>query len=229
MINGGLDWSSYLFTTYRTYLQITTTESLSYTFKRSVPTPHIVFLVFTSRCLAAASNVGFAPSYVFPKCAWPHLPASHLSQLQLSTGSVKTKTKWSFRYDLRWVGQPVLVSSTHLCPKSRILLLSDICKFVEMRRRSLWRENESVVYNCCWTSPVQSFLGPSPAGLMTIFYCLRFETPSTWRTRFPSAFISFTRNRVAQLYPHALGSFFFASYDSQGYGGGIRTRLNAGD
>jgi hypothetical protein len=33
------------------------------------------------------------------------------------------------------------------------------------------------------------------------------------------------RNRVAQLYPQALGSLFVASYDSQGCGGGIRTRL----
>jgi hypothetical protein len=29
-------------------------------------------------------------------------------------------------------------------------------------------------------------------------------------------------NRVALLYPQALGSIFVASYDSQGYGGGIR-------
>jgi hypothetical protein len=36
-------------------------------------------------------------------------------------------------------------------------------------------------------------------GLVTIFYCLRFET-----------------------------SLFVASYDSQGYGGGIRTRLRMG-
>jgi hypothetical protein len=28
--------------------------------------------------------------------------------------------------------------------------------------------------------------------------------------------------RVARLYPQALGSVFVASYDSQGYGGGIR-------
>jgi hypothetical protein len=34
------------------------------------------------------------------------------------------------------------------------------------------------------------------------------------------------RNRVAHLYPRALGSLFIASYDSQGYGGGIRTRLH---
>jgi hypothetical protein len=33
------------------------------------------------------------------------------------------------------------------------------------------------------------------------------------------------RNRVAQLYSPVLGSFFLASYDSQHYGGGIRTRL----
>jgi hypothetical protein len=33
-------------------------------------------------------------------------------------------------------------------------------------------------------------------------------------------------NRVAQLYPQTLGSLFVASYDSQGYGGSIRTRLH---
>jgi hypothetical protein len=42
--------------------------------------------------------------------------------------------------------------------------------------RSLWWENGSVVYNCCCPSPAQSFSGPSPVGLVTIFYCLRFET-----------------------------------------------------
>jgi predicted nucleic acid-binding Zn finger protein len=36
------------------------------------------------------------------------------------------------------------------------------------------------------------------------------------------------RNRVAQFYPQALGPLFVASYDSQGYGEGIRTRFNTG-
>jgi hypothetical protein len=36
------------------------------------------------------------------------------------------------------------------------------------------------------------------------------------------------RNRFAQLYPQSLGSLFVASYDSQGYGGGIWTRLHTG-
>jgi hypothetical protein len=40
-------------------------------------------------------------------------------------------------------------------------------------------------------------------------------------------FIS-SRSRVAQLYPQAQGSLFVASYDSQGYGGDIRTRLHTG-
>jgi hypothetical protein len=34
---------------------------------------------------------------------------------------------------------------------------------------------------------------------------------------------------VTQLYPQAMESLFVASYDSQGYGGGIRTRLHAGN
>jgi hypothetical protein len=57
----------------------------------------------------------------------------------------------------------------------------------------------SVVYNCSWPLPVQTFSGPTPMGLVTTIYCLRFET-----------------------------SLFVASYDSQGYGGGIRPRLHTG-
>jgi hypothetical protein len=44
------------------------------------------------------------------------------------------------------------------------------------------------------------FLGSEPLGLVTIFYCLKFET-----------------------------FLFVASYDSQGHGGGIRTRLYTGE
>jgi hypothetical protein len=40
-------------------------------------------------------------------------------------------------------------------------------------------------------------------------------------------FIS-TRNRVAQIYPWALGSLSVASYDSQGYGGVILSCLHKG-
>jgi hypothetical protein len=64
----------------------------------------------------------------------------------------------------------------------------------------MWgRQDGSVVYNCCWASPAQSFSGPSPVGLVTIFYCPIFEI-----------------------------SLFVDAYDSQGYGGGIRSRLHTG-
>jgi hypothetical protein len=65
--------------------------------------------------------------------------------------------------------------------------------------RSLWREDGSVIYNCCWSSSAHSFSGPSPVGLTTIFCRLRFDT-----------------------------SLFVASYDLQGHGVGIRPRLRTG-
>jgi hypothetical protein len=81
---------------------------------------------------------------------------------------------------------------------TRFLLLSDSCGFVVVGR-SLWREDGSVVYNCWWPSPAQSFSSLSPVVLLTIFYCLRFET-----------------------------SLFVASYYWQSYGGGIRPHLYTG-
>jgi hypothetical protein len=53
----------------------------------------------------------------------------------------------------------------------------------------IWRKDGSVVYNCCWFSPAQSFWGPSLARLISTFYCLRFETPRTWRTISPSLYL----------------------------------------
>jgi hypothetical protein len=38
----------------------------------------------------------------------------------------------------------------------------------------------------------------------------------------------YLRYRVTLLYPQALNSRFVAFYDSQGYGGGVRTRLHTG-
>jgi hypothetical protein len=81
----------------------------------------------------------------------------------------------------------------------------------------------NLLYNCFWALPEQSLLGRSPAELTAIFYCLIWDSPNL-EGQVP-VFIS-PRNRVAQLYSRALGSLFVASYDSQGYGGGILTRLH---
>jgi hypothetical protein len=76
--------------------------------------------------------------------------------------------------------------------------------------------------NFFFTSPAHSFSGPSPAGLMTLLSQIR-DSPNP-EGEVP-VFIS-PRNRVVQLYPQALCSLFVASYDSQGYGGSIRSRLH---
>jgi hypothetical protein len=99
-------------------------------------------------------------------------------------------------YNRRSAGHCVLEQSTHLGLMTRSWLLSDRCGFVDLGR-PLSLEDGSAVCNCYWSSPAQSFSGPSPVGLLAIFYCLRFET-----------------------------SLFITSYDSQGHGGGIRPRLH---
>jgi hypothetical protein len=59
----------------------------------------------------------------------------------------------------------------------------------------------------------------------TIFYSLIQDSPNQ-EGQVP-VFIS-PRNRVAQIFPRALGSLFVASYDSQSYGGSTVTRLHTG-
>jgi hypothetical protein len=65
---------------------------------------------------------------------------------------------------------------------------------------------------------VQSLNSPSGAEPVTILYCLIWDSPIL-KGQVP-VFTSL-RNRVAQLCPRALGSFFVASYDSQDYDRGI--------
>jgi hypothetical protein len=60
-----------------------------------------------------------------------------------------------------------------------------------MTRYLLLFDSYGLVCICCWSLPAQSFSGPSPLVLATIFYYLRLET-----------------------------SLFVASYDSQGHSGG---------
>jgi hypothetical protein len=86
----------------------------------------------------------------------------------------------------------------HLGLMTRYILLFDNYGLA-FAGNPLWREDGSVSCVCCWRWPALSFSGPSPLGLTTVFYSLRFET-----------------------------SLFVASYDSQGHGVGIRPRLHTG-
>jgi hypothetical protein len=55
---------------------------------------------------------------------------------------------------------------------------------------------------------------------MTVFYCLRFKTPPTWRAR--SLYLYLPRTGWPSYTP-GTGFPFVFSYDSQGYGGGVWT------
>jgi hypothetical protein len=64
--------------------------------------------------------------------------------------------------------------------------------------RTLWGEVESIVFSYCWASPAQSFSSLSPAGLMSIIYCLNSWDSPIWRARFLYLFPP--SKRLAQLY-----------------------------
>jgi hypothetical protein len=128
-------------------------------------------------------------------CYWKFILLRYTQLLSLSL-SLNLSLSLSLRLQPT-VSRPVWLGVNYPCEAyDQILLLSESWRLVDVGR-SLWREDWSVFYNCCWPSPRQSFSGPIPVGLATIFYSLIFET-----------------------------SLFGAFYDSQGYGGGIRPRLH---
>jgi hypothetical protein len=126
------------------------------------------------------------------------------------------------------VGQSVLVSGAHLGPATNFSFLLEI-SFRQMRvcyfvAPSLTRGRVcNLLVQLLLDLPEQSLLSRSPVELTAIFYSLIWDSPNL-EGQVP-VFIS-PRNRVAQWYPRALGSLFVASYDSQGCGGGILTRLH---
>jgi hypothetical protein len=110
-------------------------------------------------------------------------------------------------YDWRFTANQFVLATNPLRPTARIFIFQlNICgysPYVTSCLRRRW------VYRLQLLSLASTlFSGPSPTGIMYIFYCLWFETPQTWRSRFPSP-----RHRVTRLYPQALGSFFIASCD----------------
>jgi hypothetical protein len=114
----------------------------------------------------------------------PHLrPKTRIFLCQTVAGSVSQSQSYFTTGDFApirsswqqapWDSRPVILFSNWT--------LEDIV----LMKHHLWREDRSVVYNCCWPSSAQSFSGPRPVGLMTIFYCFRFQNPQNWRARSP--------------------------------------------
>jgi hypothetical protein len=133
------------------------------------------------------------------------------------------KLKLKLIYDRRSVGQSALLSGYHLEPMTRFLFSVRQLQVSCCGEPFLTRGRVSNLF-------VHLLLGLGSAVTLEskirrtqiIFYCLIWDSPNLDGEVL--VFIS-PRNRVAQLYPRALGSLFFASYDSQGYGGVILTRL----
>jgi hypothetical protein len=98
--------------------------------------------------------------------------------------SLTSTARVRVRVTLRWAvyRQSVRLGDKPLETHDTVILFSNWTLAV---LHSLWREDESVIYNCCWSSPSQSFSGQIPTGLMTTYYFLRFEAPPTWRVRSP--------------------------------------------
>jgi hypothetical protein len=87
-------------------------------------------------------------------------------------------------YDWRFTAhQFVLATSSLRLTTTNFSFQLNTCGYNRYVTSSLMRE---------WVCRLQLLLvlantipGPSPEGLITKFYCLRFETPPTWRTRSP--------------------------------------------
>jgi hypothetical protein len=91
-------------------------------------------------------------------------------------------------YDWRFTAnQFVLAASPLRFTTSNFIFQPKTCGPIPYVPSSLMRE---WVYRLQLLLALASIViwGPSPAGLMTIFYCLRFETPPIWRVRAPNLY-----------------------------------------
>jgi hypothetical protein len=114
-------------------------------------------------------------------------------------------SKSKLSYDRQSIGQsvwPQLSPLTHFSFSLKHLFLSTVAGLLSP---SLTRRR------VCNLLLLLNLGSAVPLGSESHLLLSQFETPIS------------SRNRVAQLYPRALGTLYVASYDSQGYGGGTIT------
>jgi hypothetical protein len=139
------------------------------------------------------------------------------------------KLKLKLICDRQSVGKSVLVSGTYLGPATHFSFSMkfplDYWSFFILLR-PLWREDGSIIYCTIDSGPCQNSHSRIQVHQNSRPYiAVSFDSPNL-EGQVP-VFIS-PRNTVAQLHPWALSSLLVASYDSQGCGGGILTRLHTG-
>jgi hypothetical protein len=133
----------------------------------------------------------------------------------------KSKSKSKLCYDRRSVGQSVLVSNTHLGLTTRFCYCQAVAGLLMWG--ALSDERTGLPFATAAGPHQRSHSWLRPAGLVTIFYCLRFPQPGG-----PGLSIYILQKQGGPVIPPGNGFLFVASYDSQGYGVGIRTRLHLG-
>jgi hypothetical protein len=98
------------------------------------------------------------------------IPIYSLALLALTGSRLHLKSESNLCYDRQPVGQCVLMSSPVWGPRT------NFCYCQRVAGLLTWGALSGD--NFCWPSSEQSFWGNT-------FYCLRFETPPTWRVRSP--------------------------------------------
>jgi hypothetical protein len=166
-------------------------------------------LTLSARCCFRAELTGTEPPKKRLNCRVVLTQMNcRLISIQLSRTNIHTK----LIYNRRSVWQSVLVTGSHLESTTRYL-------FSVWQLRVSWFGAPSLTRRWVCNLLVQLLLGLARAislgskshRTQIIFYYLimRFPQPGG-----PGSRIYIPRNRVAQLYPRALISLFFASYDS---------------
>jgi hypothetical protein len=171
------------------------------------------FCVFTSRSLATASNSGVSSTsraQVFssqtPSENW--LSSESESQSYFTTaGLPPIRLSW---WQIPWVSRPAMFFQLNTCGHSPYVTPSPtrglVCrlKLLLALFSVILRSESHATHDHILLSQIRD--SPNLERQVPVFLSLR--------------------NSVAQSYPRALGSLSIASYDSQGYCGGIRPRLH---
>jgi hypothetical protein len=162
----------------------------------------------------------FGISGLRPRYSKPALPGAGYQ------GEVAVKLKLKLIYDRQLVG-PVCLG-VGIPSGSHVQIIFSVWRLqvswygaLSLTRGRVF----NLLYNCFWALPEQSHLGWSSAELATILYCLIWDSPNL-EGQVP-VFVS-SRNRVAQLYPRALGSLLSPLTTRRDYVGSILTRLRTG-
>jgi hypothetical protein len=129
--------------------------------------PDYECLLFCRNCLDSDLRIGHFFSFRCSLVSTPQLNTELLTnELRLPYGWTTTESFWVWVlcYDRRSVGQCVWNKAPIWSLRPDFYYCQTVAGLLIWGALSLWREDGSVVYNCCLPSPAQSFS------------CLRFES-----------------------------------------------------